>query len=445
MAESWIAEKAAEIIFANEGNYGSVNKNDNGAVSVGKVQWHGNRALNLLRTIVAKNLQRAGEILGSALQGEISANQTDWSSRCVNAEEAKKLSILLSTTEGKQAQDALAIQDITSYIKKGEGYGLKDPGALIYFSDGVNQYGANSSLWKNITTDALKSTGDVEAMYAATKRRTSKYLSRRTIVYEKIKALLNRKKEDNMEGITLKSGIATYSVASEGAQSLMIDGKVSNFKVREFACHDGSDTILIDEKLVRILQKARENFEKPLKITSAYRTAAHNAKVGGATSSYHTKGQAADITVEGVANKELAKYFEAQGVNGIGFYNYSGGFVHVDTRTNKYLWQQDSKNAKYHQVSTFGALPTADFTTGTYILTSAMKVRTGPGSSYPQKPKKDLSADGQKHAFANGVLKKDTTVTVKKVVQDGDDYWALTPSGYIAMRINGNTYMERKG
>ena len=164
MAESWVAEKAAEIIFANEGNYGSVNKNDNGAVSVGKVQWHGNRALNLLRTIVAKNLQRASEILGSALQGEISANQTDWSSRCVNAEEAKKLSILLSTTEGKQVQDALAIQDITSYIKKGESYGLEDPGALIYFSDGVNQYGANSSLWKNITTDALKSTGDIEGM-----------------------------------------------------------------------------------------------------------------------------------------------------------------------------------------------------------------------------------------------------------------------------------------
>ena len=56
MAESWIAEKAAEIIFANEGNYGSVNKNDNGAVSVGKVQWHGNRALNLLRTIDRKSV-----------------------------------------------------------------------------------------------------------------------------------------------------------------------------------------------------------------------------------------------------------------------------------------------------------------------------------------------------------------------------------------------------
>lgn len=443
MAASWVAEKAAEIIFANEGSYGSVNKNDNGAVSVGKVQWHGNRALSLLRTIVAKNLQQAKEILGNTLQSEISANQTDWSGRCVSAEEAKKLSTLLSTTEGKQAQDALAIQDISTYIKKGESYGLKDPGALIYFADGVNQYGTNSSLWKNIALDALKSTGDVDAMYAATKSRTSKYLARRATVYEKVKAL-NLKGEDKVEGVELKSGIATYSVAAEGAMSILIDGKVSNFKVREFACHDGSDKILIDEKLVRILQKAREHFGKPLKITSAYRTAAYNAKVGGASSSYHTKGQAADITVEGVANKELAKYFEAQGMKGIGFYNYTGGFIHVDTRTNKYLWQQDSKNAKYYPVSTFGAAPAADFTPGTYILTAAMKVRTGPGSNYPQKPKKNLSADGQKHAFANGVLKKGTPVTVKEVVQDGEDYWALTPSGYIAMMINGKTYMERK-
>ena len=163
MAASWIVEKAAEIIFANEGNYGSVNKNDNGAVSVGKVQWHGNRALSLLRTIVAKNLQQAEEILGNALKSEISANQTNWGSRIVSSEEATKLSALLSTSEGKQAQDALAIQDIGKYIKKGESYGLTDPAALIYFADGVNQYGTNSSLWKNIANDALKSTGDVDA------------------------------------------------------------------------------------------------------------------------------------------------------------------------------------------------------------------------------------------------------------------------------------------
>lgn len=39
-----LAEKAAVLIFDNEGSYGSVNQNDNGAVSIGKLQWHGGRA-----------------------------------------------------------------------------------------------------------------------------------------------------------------------------------------------------------------------------------------------------------------------------------------------------------------------------------------------------------------------------------------------------------------
>ena len=35
MKTNEIAERAAVIIFGNEGNYGSVNKNDNGAVFFG--------------------------------------------------------------------------------------------------------------------------------------------------------------------------------------------------------------------------------------------------------------------------------------------------------------------------------------------------------------------------------------------------------------------------
>lgn len=443
MTTEQITQKAAEIIFANEGSYGSVNKNDNGAVSIGKVQWHGNRALLLLKSIMAKDLKAAEQILGNELYTEIMDTKTDWGTRIVNTTEAAAISTLLKTSHGKTEQDALAIRDVGKYIYKGGSYGLTDPGALIYFADGVNQYGTNSSLWKNIAGDALKSTGDVEAMYAATLKRTSKYLARRKTVYTKVKAL-NLNGESKAEGIEVKSGIANYSLATEGALSIIIDGKASNFKVKEFACHDGSDAILIDESLIRILQKAREHFGAALKITSAYRNQAYNAKIGGATNSYHTKGQAADITITGVANKEVAKYFEAQGLNGIGFYNYSGGFVHVDTRTSRYLWQQDSKSARYYQVSTFGAAPAAGLSTGTYILTAAMKVRTGPGSNYAQKAKKDLTADGQKHAYSNGVLKKGTAVTVKKVIQSGSDYWALTPSGYIAMKSNGKTYMERK-
>ncbi len=53
-----------------------------------------------------------------------------------------------------------------------------------------------------------------------------------------------------------------------------------SFRVREFACK-GSDAVLIDDELVVLLQCIREHFGKPVHITSGYRTAEHNAAVGG--------------------------------------------------------------------------------------------------------------------------------------------------------------------
>lgn len=120
--------------------------------------------------------------------------------------------------------------------------------------------------------------------------------------------------------------------------SLYKDGnkKVSaNFKVREFACKDGTDKIVIDEKLVELLQKIRNHFGKPITINSAYRTTSHNKKVGGSTNSYHLKGQAADIVVKDVNPILVALYCEKIGAGGIGVYKT---FVHVDTRKKEYRW-----------------------------------------------------------------------------------------------------------
>ena len=44
------------------------------------------------------------------------------------------------------------------------------------------------------------------------------------------------------------------------------DGNVNlskNFKVKEFACKDGSDPIFINSELVDVLQKIRDHFGKP--------------------------------------------------------------------------------------------------------------------------------------------------------------------------------------
>jgi hypothetical protein len=128
-----------------------------------------------------------------------------------------------------------------------------------------------------------------------------------------------------------------------GVYSLRVDGgkKLSpNFTVKEFRCKDGSDMVLIDEELVKILQKFRDHFGVPVTINSAYRTEAWNTKQGGGKNSQHLKGKAADIVVEGVKPLEVAKYAEGLGVKGIGYYPVKG-FVHIDTRPDKYWWLND--------------------------------------------------------------------------------------------------------
>lgn len=116
----------------------------------------------------------------------------------------------------------------------------------------------------------------------------------------------------------------------------------TNFASTEFDCHgkDCCSTTLVDQKLVTYLQKIRDHFGKTVTINSGYRCATHNKSIGGATNSYHTKGQAADIAVDGVKPIEVARYAEELGILGIGLYetDKDGHFVHVDTRTSKSFW-----------------------------------------------------------------------------------------------------------
>lgn len=207
-----IAVKASTIIFSNEGNYGSVNLNDNGAVSVGKVQWHGNRALSLLKSVIGSlGSAQSINIVGSALYNEITSSN-NWSSRIVTADESKLLSAILTTETGKAIQDSLAISDIETYVKKGISYGLTDTGALIYFADGVNQYGTNSSKWKTIAVKSLANGGDVTAMYNATKEVLTQYLTRREKVYKAVLSLVQNQTSQSTTSGTTSAQAADYFI-----------------------------------------------------------------------------------------------------------------------------------------------------------------------------------------------------------------------------------------
>ena len=134
--------------------------------------------------------------------------------------------------------------------------------------------------------------------------------------------------------------IRQYSFAKNGDRRLAPD-----FKVRELRCRDGSDTVMVDETLTVVLQCIREHFGKPVTITSGYRTEAHNAAVGGAKSSQHLLGRAADIRVQGVSVEDVAAYAESlmPDWGGVGRYPVKAGratgWVHVDTRADKARWR----------------------------------------------------------------------------------------------------------
>jgi len=136
----------------------------------------------------------------------------------------------------------------------------------------------------------------------------------------------------------------------------------ANFRAREFDCKGAGccRETKIDEKLVEYLQKIRDHFGKPVDITSGYRCSTHNAKVGGVSSSLHTKGQAADFVIDGVDPYDIAKYAESIGVKGIGHYD---DFVHIDTRANKSFWYSHSQEYR----RTFGGAVENEYTQGQFI------------------------------------------------------------------------------
>ena len=128
--------------------------------------------------------------------------------------------------------------------------------------------------------------------------------------------------------------VKVYSKAKDGNKKLSV-----NFRVREFACKDGSDPVFISPVLVEVLQEIRSHFGKAVTITSAYRTPARNKAVGGTAYSQHLYGKAADIKVNGVSPSKVAAYAEKILPNsgGIGIYKT---FTHIDVRATKSRWKE---------------------------------------------------------------------------------------------------------
>lgn len=62
--------------------------------------------------------------------------------------------------------------------------------------------------------------------------------------------------------------------------------------------------------VTHVLQPIRNNYGKPIRISSGYRNESVNAAIGGSKTSDHMQGFAADIEVSGVTNYDLAKWIK---------------------------------------------------------------------------------------------------------------------------------------
>lgn len=102
--------------------------------------------------------------------------------------------------------------------------------------------------------------------------------------------------------------------------------------------HSSQVSKSINPRLLAMLYLVGQHFDAELQVISGYRVRGVNASRG----SRHGSGEACDFRIEGVSIHTIAAYVESTFANlGMGVYPTSG-FVHMDTRSPTFYWQDRS-------------------------------------------------------------------------------------------------------
>lgn len=111
--------------------------------------------------------------------------------------------------------------------------------------------------------------------------------------------------------------------------------KIRYFKPQEFDSPDetGSGFYSMNQKFIIMLDNIREEFRKPIKINSGYRTAQRNKDVGGKFDSAHRRGVAADIHCDNSRDRfNLIQLAMIEGIKRIGI---GKTYLHLDIDKDK--------------------------------------------------------------------------------------------------------------
>lgn len=187
-------------------------------------------------------------------------------------------------------------------------------------------------------------------------------------------------------------------------------------QVKEMRCKDGTDTVLVDEDLMRMIEKLFAKLRcKKYKISSGYRTPAYDKKVGGNGRGQHTLGKAVDACFYDQKGKIIPAQVvccvaQDLGFKGIANISKAYKYVHLDMRdSGKYYGDEikgtntvtsnfyDYFNVSATTVAKYTGEPTVEYfkkyTGSTVSIVSALKA-IGAESSFSYR---------RKIAKANGV------------------------------------------
>ncbi len=101
-----------------------------------------------------------------------------------------------------------------------------------------------------------------------------------------------------------------------------------NFSEAELRCHCGCGRADMKPDFMAILQVIRDEYGKPMHISSGYRCPAHNAAIGGGPE--HPTGKAVDLSCANPAAMELVALAVKYGIRRIGVsQNMGKRFIHL--------------------------------------------------------------------------------------------------------------------
>lgn len=112
--------------------------------------------------------------------------------------------------------------------------------------------------------------------------------------------------------------------------------RFDNFTPEEFACKCGCGYENPDYLLVALLQRLRDEVQRPVVVNSGCRCRGHNEAIGGSSNSQHLRCKAADIRIDGMTSQQIIDIVRRLYLDGeiyVGYvYAINGNSVHVDVR-----------------------------------------------------------------------------------------------------------------